>query len=353
MQTVYIRASAPYEVQIGRGLLKEAGEQLKALLPACTVVLAADSTVDALYGGAAEASLIKAGYRVLRFSFPAGEESKNISVLSALLEFMGRERVTRTDCVAALGGGVTGDLAGLAAALYLRGIRYIQLPTTLLAAVDSSVGGKTAVDLGSGKNLAGAFHQPSLVLCDPDTFKTLPADIFRAGVAECVKYGVIYDAALFHRFRALPGEEEITEIIARCVAIKGEFVEADEFDHGVRRLLNFGHTAGHAVEALSGFSIPHGQAVAIGMAIIARAAAKRGLCAADCAGRIVDTLAACGLPTIAPYPAEQIAEAALSDKKRKGGTIALVVPREIGRAEALDMDVNELLPFFRAGMEEA
>jgi len=352
MRTVAIRASAPYDVVIGPGLLQTAGGRLREAVPPCAVALVADSTADRLYGGAAAESLARAGYRVLRFSFPAGEGSKNMTVLVSLLEFLAGNCVTRTDCVAALGGGVTGDLAGFAAAVYLRGIRYIQLPTTLLAAVDSSVGGKTAVDLAAGKNLAGAFHQPSLVLCDTDTFRTLPGEVYLDGVAESVKHGVIADPALFACFGTLPEKDRMEEIVARSVAIKGRFVEEDEFDTGARRLLNLGHTAGHAVEKLSGFSVSHGRAVAIGMAIAARAAKRRGLCSAECAGRIVETLLSCGLPVVSPYPAEQLAEAALADKKRKGGVIDVIVPREIGRCEAMEIPVGELCAFFQDGMED-
>ncbi len=352
MRTVPIRTSRSYDVLIGSGLLKDTGRLLLRVQPKCTVVLVSDSTVDRLYGDIAAASLLEAGYTVERFSFPAGEPNKTISTLSGLLEFMGEKRITRTDCIAAFGGGVTGDLAGFAAAVYLRGIRYVQLPTTLLSAVDSSVGGKTAIDLAAGKNLAGAFYQPALVLCDTDTLSTLPEEVFRDGLSECIKYGVIYDAELFRRFSEPLTSEALEEIIARCVFIKGEVVREDEFETGIRRLLNFGHTAGHAVETCSAFTIPHGHAVAIGMAIIARAAYKHGLCSRECRDGIVSMTERCGLPTRAPYPAQTLYEAALADKKRSGGSIALIVPREIGRCEVFELPVSELLSFLNDGMED-
>ena len=352
MRTVPIRTSRSYDVLIGSGLLKEAGRLLLTVQKKCTAVLVADSNVDRLYGDTVAASLTEAGYAVERFSFPAGEGSKNIATLSALLEFMGEKRITRTDCIAALGGGVTGDLAGFAAAVYLRGIRYVQLPTTLLSAVDSSVGGKTAIDLISGKNLAGAFYQPSLVICDTNALSTLPEEVFRDGLAECVKYGIIWDAELFQRLKEPLNNETLEEIIARCVAIKGEVVREDEFEMGLRRLLNFGHTAGHAVEKCSGFMIPHGHAVAIGMAVIARAAYRRGLCPMECLDEIVSMLEHQKLPTRSPYPADALCEAALADKKRRGESIALIVPREIGRCEVLEVPVSELLSFFNHGMED-
>ena len=351
MRTVPIRTSRSYDVRIGSGLLKDAGRLLLEVQPQCTVVLVSDDTVDRLYGDITADSFLKAGYAVERFSFPAGEQSKNIDTLSNLLEFMGGKRITRTDCIAALGGGVTGDLAGFAAAVYLRGIRYVQLPTTLLSAVDSSVGGKTAIDLAAGKNLAGAFYQPSLVLCDTDTLATLPDEVFRDGLSECIKYGVIWDAELFHRFSKPFTSEGLEEIIARCVLIKGEVVREDEFEVGIRRLLNFGHTAGHAVEKSSAFTIPHGHAVAIGMAIIARTAYKRGLCTKQCRDDILSMIEHSGLPSHSPYPAQALHAAALADKKRRGGSIALIVPREIGTCEVLELPVEELLSFFEDGME--
>lgn len=351
MQTVHIRASRPYDALIGSGLLELCGVLVKERMKPCTIALVTDTNVDVLYGDTVAGSLQSAGFTVLRYVFPAGEASKNILTLSGLLEFLGANHVTRTDCIAALGGGVCGDLAGFAAAVYLRGIRYIQLPTTLLAAVDSSVGGKTAVDLAAGKNLAGAFHQPSLVICDCGTFSTLPEGILRDGLAECVKYGVIADAALFKRFSEPVTPELLMEIVLRCVAIKAEIVEEDEFDNGRRRLLNFGHTAGHAIEACSAFSISHGQGVAIGMVIAARAAAHRGLCSSACVNEIESTLKALGLPTVSPYPVKTLLDAALSDKKRQGGKIAYIVPREIGHAETLELPVDELPAFLGQGME--
>ena len=352
MRKVPIQTSRSYDVLIGSGLLKEAGRLLLTVQPKCTIVLVCDTNVDTLYGNAAVTSLLEAGYTVERFVFPAGEQSKNIATLSDLLEFMGERHITRTDCIAALGGGVTGDLAGFAAAVYLRGIGYVQLPTTLLSAVDSSVGGKTAIDLMAGKNLAGAFNQPTLVLCDTDTLYTLPEEVFRDGLSECIKYGVIWDAELFRRFSEPLNNEALEEVITRCVFIKGEVVREDEFETGVRRLLNFGHTAGHAVEKCSAYTIPHGHAVAIGMAIIARAAYNRGLCTKHCRDEIVSMIKNCDLPTRSPYPAAALYEAALADKKRKGSSIALIVPREIGRCEILELPVSELKFFLHDGMED-
>ena len=253
--------------------------------------------------------------------------------------------------MAALGGGVTGDMAGFAAAVYLRGIRYVQLPTTLLAAVDSSVGGKTAVDLAAGKNLAGAFCQPAAVLCDTDCLKTLPPDVFADGAAEAVKTGVLADPSLFTLFEDGTLTADPGAVIARCVQYKAGVVERDEKEQGERKLLNLGHTVGHAIEKCSGYTIPHGHAVAAGLAVIARAAERLGWTEGPIAERIAVCLAKNGLPTGTDFPAETLAEAALSDKKRAGGDITLVVPRAIGRCELKTLPVAELLPVIRAGLE--
>ena len=251
----------------------------------------------------------------------------------------------------ALGGGVCGDLAGFAAGCYLRGIRYIQVPTTLLAAVDSSVGGKTAVDLNAGKNLAGLFFQPSAVLCDTDCLQTLSDRVFADGVAEAIKTGVIGDETLFSLFETGKVRESLPEIVARCVAIKSSIVELDEFEHGPRRLLNLGHTVGHAVEKCSAYQITHGHAVAIGMAVMARAGAKLGICTPKCATRIEHALVKNGLPISAPFPASMLAEAALADKKRTEHEIILVFPRRVGECILQKVPMRQLKDILNAGME--
>ena len=217
MQTIHVRTVPEYDVTIGPGLLKECGPRLREAVPLCHVAVVADSNVAPLYLETVKASLLEAGYQVSAYVFPAGEGSKNLSTLADILEFLAERRLTRTDCVIALGGGVTGDMAGFAAAVYLRGIRYVQLPTTLLAAVDSSVGGKTAIDLRAGKNLAGAFMQPAAVLCDTSCLNTLPPAVFADGAAEAIKTGVLCDEGLFALFEGVTLPEAPTEVIARCV----------------------------------------------------------------------------------------------------------------------------------------
>lgn len=270
--------------------------------------------------------------------------------LGAILEFLAENQLTRTDMVLALGGGVAGDMAGFAAAVYLRGVEYIQVPTTFLAAIDSSVGGKTAVDLKAGKNMAGSFWQPSLVLCDTSVIAGLPDQIFLDGVAECIKYGILADSSLLDRISTEGCRARIEDTIARCVEIKRDAVMADEYDRGQRQLLNLGHTTGHAVERLSGFKISHGRAVAIGLVVAARAAERLGLTEEACADKIKNVVAGAGLPVDCPYSPRELAQAALSDKKRGGESISLVIPKKIGKCELHRIPVEELEAFFAAGV---
>ena len=351
IRTIPVRVDPAYAVDIGPGLLKETGPRLSALLGRRRIAVLTDSAVAPLYLDTVTASLTAAGFAVCSHVFPAGEGHKNLSTLAELLEFLASEHLTRTDCVAALGGGVTGDMAGFAAAVYLRGIRYVQLPTTLLAAVDSSVGGKTAVDLAAGKNLAGAFCQPAAVLCDTDCLMSLPPDVFADGAAEAVKTGVLADPSLFALFEDGTLTADPGAVIARCVAYKAGVVERDEREQGERKLLNLGHTVGHAIEKCSGYAIPHGHAVAAGLAVIARSAEALGWTEEPIAGRIAACLAKNRLPTGTDFSAEALAEAALSDKKRSGGDITLVIPRKIGACQLRKVPVAELLSIIRAGLE--
>ncbi len=350
METVQVHTSKNYDVFIGKNILWETGARIRSLLgEEVRVAVVTDDTVDALHGAALEQAL--EGIRHVKFVFPAGEASKTISTYSALLEFLAEHRLTRTDAIVAFGGGVVGDLAGFAAATYLRGIPFIQIPTTLLAAVDSSVGGKTAVDLAAGKNLCGAFWQPELVLCDYALLDTLPDEIFSDGMAEVIKYGVIQDAALFRRLHE-PVRTDPEDVIAACVSIKRDVVEADERDKGMRALLNFGHTAAHGIELCSHYQISHGRAVAQGMVIASRGACRLGLCGEDVVRSLCVLLARYNLPTRCDFSPAQLAQAALSDKKRSGDSITLIVPEEIGRCVPYPIPVSHLEDFFRAGMEQ-
>ena len=348
---IRVNTRPAYTVTIGSGLLQSCGQRLRQAVPPCHAAVVTDSTVGPRYLETVTESLRAAGYTVSRWSFPAGEGSKNFRTLSEILEFLAEERLTRSDCLIALGGGVVGDMAGFAAAVYLRGIRYIQMPTTLLSAVDSSVGGKTAIDLKAGKNLAGAFLQPAAVLCDTECLKTLPPAVFAGGAAEAIKTGVLCDESLFALFEDGTLRADPAEVIARCVEYKAGVVERDERDQGERRLLNLGHTVGHAIEKCSGYSIPHGHAVAAGLAVMARACEALGWTEEPVAERVCACLKKNALPVSAEYGPEALAEAALADKKRAGGDITLVVPKKIGRCELKTVPVTELLPVIRAGWE--
>ena len=342
MNTVTVQASKTYEVKIGSGLLDTIGQELSRIAKGKVMVIT-DETVAPLYLGRVYRSLTQAGFTVYTSSVPSGEGSKDLKYYVNLLELVAEKQLTRSDTLIALGGGVVGDLTGFVAASYLRGIRFVQIPTTLLAMVDSSVGGKTAVNLRAGKNLAGAFHQPSLVLCDPSLLDTLEEDVFRAGCAEVLKTAILFDRELFAHLREKTLNFDREWVIARCIQWKRDIVCADEFDRGQRQLLNLGHTVGHAIEALTEYDTPHGYAVAAGCCIIARAFSQDQ-------EEIVDCFRAFGLPTDSYFSAKVLAGAALSDKKRQGDTITIVVPTAIGDCKLCSIPISELETVIKVGL---
>ena len=342
MIAIPVSASQEYQVLIGPGLLDELGTQVRAISMSRTAVLVAGENVFSLYGQRARASLEAVGFRVLCFVIKPGEESKSLAEYGRLLQFLAENRLTRSDVLVALGGGVTGDLTGFAAATYQRGMGFVQVPTTLLAAVDSSVGGKTALNLESGKNQVGCFYQPHLVLCDPLLQKTLPEEEYRCGCAEVIKYAVLNDEAFFERLRRIEIRDQLEEVIQRCVEKKRDIVEEDEYDRGKRRLLNLGHTFGHAVEACSGFTILHGHAVAIGMVMVTRAALRKGFCSQETLRRLLEILTQYGLPTEAPCSHNSLLQAIYADKKMEGNTLHLIVPEKIGRCKILPLGIEEI-----------
>ena len=350
MNTIKVTASKNYDVIIGNGLLDKLGEYAKELKSPGKAIIISDSNVWPIYGQKTAESLEKSGFETCHFAFPAGEASKNPDTYFAILNFLAENQLTRSDLLIALGGGVVGDITGFAAATFLRGISYIQIPTTLLAMVDSSVGGKTAIDLPAGKNLVGAFYQPSLVLCDLDALQSLPHEIFRDGCAEVIKYGVLYDADLFtHLYEhGLCFDRET--VISRCVELKRDVVAEDEFDTGARQMLNLGHTIGHGVEAQSNFHISHGQAVAIGMAIVGKAGYANGICNQQAYEKILSILEKFQLPTKTEFTADLLYRSALSDKKRSGGTVNLIIPKDIGACMIQPTPVFQLCTFIKVGL---
>ena len=350
MKKIKVNASSSYEIIIGEDLLPSAGEYcLRALGKTCKACILTDDNVAPLYLDTVRSSLVGAGFDTVEYIIPHGEGSKSTASLIELVEFMAENRLTRTDVLVALGGGVVGDLGGFASAVYLRGIRFVQMPTTLLAAVDSSVGGKTAVDLSAGKNLMGAFLQPSLVLCDYKTLDTLSPEIFADGCAEVIKYGVINDREFFDSLKK-GIKIQIEDVIAACVQNKANIVENDEFDKGQRQLLNLGHTVGHAIEACSDLRISHGSAVAIGMVIVMRAAVRMGICAEVELDELLSVIKSAELPTECDFGAEELAAVATSDKKRAGDSISLVVPYAIGDSRLYKIPVSELRGFIEKGL---
>ncbi|MBR5315734.1 MAG: 3-dehydroquinate synthase [Firmicutes bacterium] len=319
------------------------GEKLKTIVSGNSLVVVTDENVQELYLQRCIQSLSKEGFDVYSFAIPPGEESKSGEMYLKLLGFLAEIPLTRADALIALGGGVVGDLTGFTAATYLRGIKVIQVPTTLLAAVDSSVGGKTAINLPAGKNLAGAFHQPALIWCDPDLLKTLPPKSYQDGMAEVIKYGVIADGELFHLLEDRDfARKNADQMIDRCVSIKKRFVEEDEFDTGIRQLLNFGHTIGHAIEKASNFEVSHGLAVAKGMAYIAEIAARQGWCSETTKERIIALLKLYEFDLSVNFEKEVLYDIMKADKKRKGNFIDIVVPVEIGTCRLQRVTTEEL-----------
>ncbi|MCL2696485.1 MAG: 3-dehydroquinate synthase [Oscillospiraceae bacterium] len=345
----------PYDVIIETGIINEIAAYFPTYIRGGTAAVITDDNVFALYEPAVRKSLENAGFNVISYAFKNGENHKTTDELFKILNFLADNKVTRSDFIIALGGGIAGDMAGFAAGIYLRGIRYIQVPTTFLAAVDSSVGGKTAVNLGAGKNLAGLFYQPEAVICDPETFRTLDDVTFADGVSEVVKHGFIADEELF---RCLSGKtrseymKNIVEFISRNIKIKGGIVAADEFEKGKRQLLNFGHTAGHAIEKCTNHAVSHGQAVAAGMIIMSRAAYKKGFCDCDFSQEIA--AAYFDFPNVfnMNFCAEKLYEAALSDKKRSGVKINIIIPERIGKCVIKEIEAIELLEIFKLGLEK-
>ncbi|MBR5404934.1 MAG: 3-dehydroquinate synthase [Oscillospiraceae bacterium] len=341
-----------YPITVRHDLLNSIGETLTERIAPCRVMLVSDENVAPLYADRTAKSLEAAGFFVSRFVTPAGEESKSVRVFGKLLEAMCEAHLTRSDLAVALGGGVIGDLTGFAAGCYLRGIRFVQLPTTLLAAVDASVGGKTAVNLEHGKNLAGLFHQPIGVYCDIDTMRTLGDMQLRNGAAEAIKTGILGDPDLFDIFENGNYEANLEEVITRSIAYKAKIVAEDPTEKSVRKLLNFGHTPAHAIELLSDFAIPHGYAVAIGMSMMTRAAKSHQIVDSETCSRIIRTIARSGLDTKCPYSAKEMAKIALLDKKASGRDITVILPEAIGRCRMEKIPLSELETLLAEGLEE-
>ena len=341
-----------YDVIIQRGAIKGFSEFLKDWQIPSLVTIVTDSNVGALYAEEVQESLKEIGQAISIITIPAGEGNKSLETVSFLWQEFVKNGLDRKSLAIALGGGVTGDLTGFAASTYMRGIPWVGIPTSLLAMVDSSLGGKTGFDLPYGKNLVGAFHSPRLVLTDPDLLSTLPQEEFRSGLAEVMKHGVIADSRLFEI--GSNGEKAVAisldEVIRRAIAVKVQFIESDPFEHGARAALNFGHTVGHAVELVSGFRLRHGEAVAIGMVAEARLAEKLSLAERGLAKEISRVLAGLGLPTEIPpeFPREAIVRSMQVDKKKQAGKVRFALPLRIGEVKT-GVEIDDLDLIFTEG----
>lgn len=353
METVQVNIEPSYQVEIERGLLDQADKKLQPFIEGKKVMIITDENVVAhgyLKNVTEKIEPLTNG--VDSIVLPAGEAQKSMECLFDIVQRLAENQYSRTDIVIALGGGVVGDLAGFVSAIYLRGINYIQIPTTLLSAIDSSVGGKTAIDLPQGKNLVGAFYQPKYVLCDPNVFKTLETTVFEDGMAEMIKYGMILDSELLTYLmdRTEPvnaSSIDLEKVIARCVAIKRDVVEKDEKDLGLRQLLNYGHTLGHALEQVSHFNISHGRGVAIGMDFMLHMASKEKYIETEIRQDFKDLLNDYHLLNAQiDYSAEEISKAMLNDKKRRSDEITEVLPVSVGQCKLFTFPILEYVEWF-------
>ncbi|SFQ32997.1 3-dehydroquinate synthase [Lachnospiraceae bacterium XBB1006] len=352
MATVTVNGSRPYDVVIEQGALKTCGHifRKKGICGKLTVIT--EKNVATFYLETLVKALKEADYEVTSIVLKAGEETKNINTIEQILSFLAKNKMDRGDTLVALGGGVIGDLTGFAAGVYLRGISYVQIPTTLLAAVDASVGGKTAIDLPEGKNLAGLFWHPALVLTDVACFRTLPQSVYRQGMAEVIKTAILAGEPLFSFCEELASgkEMQLEEVVTGCVAYKGRIVEEDFTEQGIRKLLNLGHTPAHSIEKRSGYGTSHGDAVAQGLYLMTAISCTRGIMSEEVGRRIFSLLDKENFPKKPLISPGELAEDAWFDKKRRGKTISLILPREIGdcRIEAYPLEALEEL--YEAGM---
>ncbi|MBQ4128858.1 MAG: 3-dehydroquinate synthase [Ruminococcus sp.] len=339
--------SATYDILIEKGILKNCAQYITEHLCGKKVMIITDSNVAPLYLQTVKSAFENTDYSVFTHIFPAGEQNKNLSTVEKIYDSLSENDFTRKDCVLALGGGVCGDIAGFASATYMRGIDFIQIPTTLLSQVDSSVGGKTGVDTRFGKNLVGAFYQPKLVLIDPDTLDTLTKHYFADGMGEVIKYGCIKSVELFDMLNNVDIKENIEDIILECLKIKRDVVNEDERESGIRMILNFGHTAGHSIEKLSDFSLSHGESVAKGMVLITKASEKLGLTKAGSALKIIELCKKCNLNTDVNFSIDDIAQSAKNDKKGSGEKLNIVLLKELGECFIHTIYKNDFAQFLK------
>ncbi len=343
MKVVNIKVSKRYDVIVGEKVSQLLPQKIKEHFGDVKVMLVSDINVFRLQYKKVRKILDKSGFETECYIFPAGEKSKNAEVLADLLDRLKEKKFTSSDVILALGGGVTIDLAGLAGAAYHNGVGVIQMPTTLLAAVSSSVGGKSAINLSASKNLSGVYNHPEVVLCDTEFLDTLPENVFADGMAEVVKYGVVADETLFDKVKNGNVKDDIEDIIARCVEIKRDFITDDEFDKGRKQKLNFGNTFGSAIEKASGFSLSHGTAVAMGMVKAAELSYKGRIFSRDLTGQIELACRNNNLDTSCTYSLKDLAEYICKDKKSDISSINFIAPKNIGLCDVVKLSADDFL----------
>lgn len=351
MKTVHVNVSKAYDVLIGYGLLGQIGTLIKPVCKTNRVAIITDDIVEKLFMNSVCQRLNESGFETIQYSFPNGEQSKNVETLSGILEFLATNHVSRKDTLIALGGGVVGDIVGLAAALYMRGMSVVQVPTTLLSAVDSSVGGKTAVDLKSGKNLVGAFWQPSMVICDVEVIKNLSDKIFNEGMSEVIKCSIIRKLPVTDWINTNSLKDHLEDVIFDCILLKRDIVEKDEFDNkGIRNVLNVGHTVAHAIEKLSDYTISHGHAVGTGIIIEANISSLLGKCDKYIVEQIKNQVGKYGLIERIDWSPSQMVEAMKSDKKNVDSSIVFELPLQFGETEEFRINPIALWDLIREAL---
>lgn len=353
MKKLRVNTSNPYDIIIEKGTIRTIGNLVNTIFSGKKICIITDSNVSKLYLDTVLESFRNFQFEVFSFEFDAGESNKTLHTVKNIYDFLAKHYMSRSDLIIALGGGVVGDVAGFAAATYMRGIKYIQVPTTLLSQIDSSVGGKTAVNIEQGKNVVGAFWQPSMVIIDPDSLHSLPSDYFCDGMGEVIKYACIASKPLFDKLNNQNIDECIDDIILECLKIKASIVEQDEHDNGKRMLLNFGHTIGHAIEkALNYNGISHGKAVAIGMAMIMKQCELQGITKSGCYGKLVNILSRYGLPYIIDISMSNIEKSILLDKKNTNGNINIIMIKDIGEGFIVPMSLLQFFEFINGGSKK-
>ena len=342
---ITVNASKSYDILIGHGLLQTIGEIFKERFSVKKIAVITDDKVDDLYGAKVVDALEQKGFKTYKLVFPNGEKSKNIDTYAKILKFLADSQITRTDLIVALGGGVVGDITGFSASTFNRGVPYVQIPTTLLSQIDSSVGGKTAIDLAEGKNLVGTFYQPSLVICDIDVLSSLSSADYSCGMGEGAKYAILDKRV----YELINNKFDLLEFVYLCVDYKRKIVEQDEFEKGNRKLLNLGHTLAHGIEKLSAYTISHGNAVVMGLKIILQASKKHGFIDRETFDKCINTIRLCVgdiLDEACPYQINDLTRVAMLDKKRDGDNISVVMVKGIENCTIEKVNVDKLTEYF-------